>query len=162
MLEREQALGRLLQLLGTSERSPGRDDIRAFRGALPWPAAGRVIRSFGRHYLPKYATYTVCNGLRLDVAAGAPVAAIFSGVVAYAQYFKGYGNMVVVDHGRQVFSLVAGLATIFVRVNQHVDMGVQLGLAPPPSEEGNLYLEVRVGDKPQDPQRWLQLQEGRS
>jgi septal ring factor EnvC (AmiA/AmiB activator) len=162
MLEREQALGRLMQLLGTSDRSPAGDDIRRFRGALPWPAGGPVVRSFGRHYLPKYATYTLCNGIRLDAPAGARVTALFSGVVAYAQFFKGYGNMVVVDHGHQVFSLVAGLATIFVRVNQRVSMGLELGMAPPPSEEGNLYLEVRMGDKPQDPQRWLQLREGRS
>ena len=162
MREREQALGRLMELLGEERRASGGQDIRRFKGALPWPAPGRVVQSFGRHHLPKYATYTLCNGVRLDVPSGTPVTAVFGGVVAYAQHFKGYGNMVVVDHGNQVFSLAAGLATIFVRVDQRVGMGLQLGLAPPPSAEGNLYLEMRVGGRPEDPQRWLQLEEGRS
>lgn len=162
MREREQALGRLMELLGESRRGPGGEDIRRLKGALPWPAPGRVVQSFGRHHLPKYATYTVCNGVRLDVPSGTPVTAVFGGVVAYAQHFKGYGNMVVVDHGHQVFSLAAGLATILVRVNQRVSMGSELGLAPPPTADGNIYLEVRVGGRPEDPQRWLQLEEGRS
>lgn len=162
MREREQALGRLMVLLGEERRGAGGGDIRRLRGALPWPAPGRVVQSFGRHYLPKYATYTLCNGVRLDVPSGTPVTAVFGGVVAYAQHFKGYGNMVVVDHGQQVFSLAAGLATILVRANQRVSMGLQLGLAPPPTAEGNIYLEVRVGGRPEDPQRWLQLEEGRS
>jgi murein hydrolase activator len=162
MREREQALGRLMQLLGSRERSEAAEDVRRFRGAMAWPAPGRVIVGFGRHYLPKYATYTVCNGIRLDVPASTSVGAVFPGVVAYAQHFKGYGNMVVVDHGHRVFSLVSGLATIFVRVNQRVAMGLALGLTPPPTEDGNLYLEIRVDERPEDPRRWLQLKEGRS
>ncbi len=81
----------------------------------------------------------------------------FPGVVAYARHFKGYGNMVVLDHGNNVYSLVAGLGTIHVRVDQRVTMGMRLGLASPPTEGGNVYLEFRVGEKPQDPRRWLQL-----
>jgi septal ring factor EnvC (AmiA/AmiB activator) len=95
------------------------------------------------------------------VPSGAPVEAVFPGVVAFARHFKGYGNMVVVDHGHGVYSLVAGLGTIHVRVNQSVTMGLRLGLAAPPSDDGNLYVEIRVGGEPQDPRRWLQLEEAR-
>jgi septal ring factor EnvC (AmiA/AmiB activator) len=102
----------------------------------------------------------VCNGLRFAAPAGDPVRAIFPGVVAFAQHFKGYGNMVVIDHGNDVYSLAAGLATIHVRLDQRVSMGSQLGLASPPVDEGNVYFEIRVGEKPQDPRRWLQLAEG--
>jgi septal ring factor EnvC (AmiA/AmiB activator) len=159
--EREQALQRLIGVLASRERFTGKEDIRRYRGALPWPVTGEVVRSFGRHYLPTYSTYTVCNGLRLGASSGAPVRAVFPGVVAYARHFKGYGNMVVVDHGRDVYSLVAGLGTIHVRLNQSVSMGLQLGLAAPPKEDGNVYFEIRVGEDPQDPRRWLQLEEGR-
>jgi septal ring factor EnvC (AmiA/AmiB activator) len=65
--------------------------------------------------------------------------------------------MVVIDHGNDVYSLVAGLATIHVRVNQRVEMGLRLGLASPPSDNGNVYFEIRVGKKPEDPARWIQL-----
>jgi len=157
MREREQALERLLETLGNRQRFTGSDDIRTFRGALPWPVTGRVVRGFGKKYLPKYSTYTVCNGLRFDTPSGSEVQAVFPGQVAYARFFKGYGNMVVIDHGANVYSLAAGLATIHVRVNQRVDMGLRLGLASPPSEEGNTYFEIRVGKKPEDPRRWLNL-----
>jgi septal ring factor EnvC (AmiA/AmiB activator) len=161
MRQREQALGRLMGVLASKERWSGKEDIRRYRGALPWPAHGTVVRTFGRHYLPKYTTYTVCNGLRFNVASGEAIRAVFPGIVAYAQHFKGYGNMVVVDHGRGVYSLVAGLATIHVRLNQRVSMGLQLGLAAPPADDGNLYFEIRVGETPDDPRRWLQLAEDR-
>ncbi len=162
MRDREQALGNLMARLATADRLSDTDDMRSFRGALPWPASGRVVRSFGRHYLPKYSTYTVNNGVRMDVAGGAPVTAVYPGVVAYARFFKGYGNMVVLDHGHGVYSLVAGLATIHVRLDQTVTIGTRLGLASPPTEDGNLYFEIRVDDEPRDPMRWLTLQEVRS
>ena len=155
--QREQALERLLATLSDRRRFSGADDIRKFRGALPWPVQGRIVQGFGRRYLPKYSTYTVCNGLRFDARSGVEVSAVYPGEVAYARFFKGYGNMVVIDHGQDVYSLVAGLATIHVRVNQRVDMGLRLGLASPPKDDGNIYFEIRVGKKPQDPRRWLQL-----
>ena len=162
MRQREKALAQLMTVVASQERITTREDIRRFRGALPWPAEGDVVRTFGRHYLPKYATYTLCNGLRLNVQSGSEIGAVFAGVVAYAQHFKGYGNMVVVDHGHDVYSLVAGLAAIHVRLDQRVSMGMTLGVAPPPTADGNLYVEIRVDKTPQDPRRWLQLVEGRS
>jgi septal ring factor EnvC (AmiA/AmiB activator) len=154
---REAALQRLINVLSSKERFTGREDIRGYRGALPWPVEGRVVQGFGRQRLAKYNTYTVCNGLRFDAPGSSPVEAVFPGIVAYARHFKGYGNMVVLDHGNNVYSLVAGLGTIHVRVDQSVTMGMRLGLAAPPAEGGNVYLEFRVGEKPQDPRRWLQL-----
>ena len=159
--QREQALGRLMEVLATRERLTGKEDVRRYRGALPWPVEGEVAQAFGRHYLPKYATYTVCNGLRFNAPSGAPVQAVFQGTVAYAQHFKGYGNMVVIDHGNEVYSLAAGLAAIHVRVDQRVEMGTRVGLAAPPDDEGNVYFEIRAGGTPQDPRRWLQLAEDR-
>jgi septal ring factor EnvC (AmiA/AmiB activator) len=160
--ERETALERLVGVLASRQRFTGREDIRGYRGALPWPVEGRVVQGFGRHRLPKYSTYTVCNGLRFDVPGSTPVNAVFPGVVAFARHFKGYGNMVVLDHGHDVYSLVAGLGTIHVRVDQSVTMGMRLGLASPPTDGGNVYLEFRVGQKPMDPRRWLQLKGGPS
>jgi len=157
--QREQALSRLIQVLSSRDRFTGKEDIRRYRGALPWPVDGSVVRTFGRHYLAKYSTYTVCNGLRYAAPGQAPVRAVFPGMVAYAQHFKGYGNMVVIDHGNGVYSLAAGLATILVRLDQRVSMGTQLGLASPPADDGNVYFEIRDRESPQDPRRWLQLAE---
>jgi len=158
--EREAALERLVGVLASKQRFTGQGDIRGYRGALPWPVEAEVVQGFGRQKQAKYSTYTVCNGLRFDVPGSAPVTAVFPGVVAFARYFKGYGNMVVLDHGHDVYSLVAGLGTIHVRVDQSVTMGMRLGLASPPAEGGNVYLEFRVDQEPVDPRRWLQLKGG--
>jgi septal ring factor EnvC (AmiA/AmiB activator) len=147
--QREQALGRLMEVLASRERLTGREDVHRYRGALPWPVEGEVVQGFGRHYLPKYATYTVCNGLRFRLPSGAPVLAVFPGIVAYAQHFKGYGNMVVIDHGNR-YSLAAGLATIHVRVDQRVSMGTRVGLATPPDDEGTSTSKFAPGGSPQD------------
>jgi septal ring factor EnvC (AmiA/AmiB activator) len=160
--EREASLERLVGVLASRERLTGGEDIRAYRGALPWPAQGSVVQDFGRQRLEKYAAYTICNGIRFDAPSSSEIDAVFPGVVAFARYFKGYGNMVVLDHGHDVYSLVAGLGTIHVRVDQRVTMGTRLGLASPPKEGGNVYFEIRVAEKPEDPRRWLQLKGGSS
>ncbi len=160
--EREASLERLVGVLASKQRFTVKEDIRAYRGALPWPVEGPVVQGFGRQKLAKYSAYTVCNGIRFDAPSSASVNAVFPGVVAFARHFKGYGNMVVLDHGNDVYSLVAGLGTIHVRVDQSVTMGMRLGLASPPKEGGNIYLEIRVAEKPEDPRRWLQLKGGTS
>jgi septal ring factor EnvC (AmiA/AmiB activator) len=70
--------------------------------------------------------------------------------------------MVVLDHGHGVYSLVTGLGTIHVKVDQRVTMGTRLGFASPPTDGGNIYLEIRVNERPEDPRRWLQLERGAS
>jgi septal ring factor EnvC (AmiA/AmiB activator) len=160
--QREASLQRLVGVLASRQRFTGNEDIRGYRGALPWPVEGRVVQNFGRQKLEKYSAYTVCNGIRFDAPSSSSVSAVFPGVVAYARHFKGYGNMVVLDHGNDIYSLVAGLGTIHVRVDQRVTMGMRLGLASPPKEGGNVYLEFRVAEKPEDPRRWLQLKGGSS
>jgi septal ring factor EnvC (AmiA/AmiB activator) len=160
--QREASLQRLVGVLASRQRFTGNEDIRGYRGALPWPVEGPVVQNFGRQKLEKYSAYTVCNGIRFDAPSSSAVNAVFPGVVAYARHFKGYGNMVVLDHGNDVYSLVAGLGTIHVRVDQRVTMGMRLGLASPSKEDGNVYLEFRVAEKPEDPRRWLQLKGGSS
>lgn len=157
---REAALERLFERMSRTRRFTGKENVFSYRGALPWPVRGRTVLGFGRHYLAKYATYTLCNGLRLKVRTGEEIHAIFSGVVAFARFFKGYGNMVVVDHGHEVYSMIAGFSSIHVRLNQKVSMGTKLGLAGRTTDEGNIYVEIRVKGKAEDPRRWLQLQQG--
>jgi murein hydrolase activator len=90
-------------------------DIRLLRGGLPWPVkAPTVVAPFGKRRDAQYGTFTVSHGLLLDVPPGEPVTALAAGKVAYAQFFKGYGNLVIVDHGSEVYSLYARLASMLV------------------------------------------------
>lgn len=130
--------------------------IAAFRGSLPWPAAGRVVAGFGRRRHPRFDTYTVQNGVELDTPAGAAVTAVHEGTVAFAERFRGYGLMAIVDHGGGSHTLYAHLAELSVRVGDRVVAGTVLGNAGEREEGGRgLYFELRRNGQPEDPQTWL-------
>lgn len=130
--------------------------VRLLRGGLPWPVEeARVVRAFGRFRDPRYATVVLHPGWDLAVPPGAEVKAVAGGRVVYAQFFKSIGNLVIVAHGEDVYTLYGRLATMFVSGGQRVAMGEPLGLAGLQANESNLYFEVRNGTVAQDPALWL-------
>ena len=110
MEELAQAEARLQQLLSGLEGAEVAVPLGAFRGSLPWPVEGRVRAGFGRRKHPRFDTYTVHNGLEIDAPPDAEVRAVHEGRVVFADRFRGYGLMVVVDHGAKHHSLYAQLA----------------------------------------------------
>jgi len=156
--EIQEAQGRLERLwgkvAGAAEGLSGQ--VRLLKGGLPWPVEeGQLVRGFGRHRDPRYATVVLHPGWDLAVPPGAEVRAVAAGRVVYAQYFKSLGNLVILAHGDDVYTLYGRLATMFVSGGQRVAMGESLGLAGPPGPSGNLYFELRNGTKAQDPAQWL-------
>jgi len=153
------AEARLERLWGTVAGEPGggRADVEILRGGLPWPVRGEVVRGFGPRRDPRYGTVTVSNGLHLTAPSGESVTAIAPGTVAYAQFFKGYGNLVIVRHGERLYSLYARLSSMLTGAGRRVAMGDPLGVVGPAGDQdGNFYLEVRLGQEPQDPRQWLE------
>ncbi len=159
LAEARDAEGRLERLWGSVSAAPETEpaDVKLLRGGLPWPVRwAQVMRPFGAQRDPRYGTKTVSNGVILMVPAGEEVHAIAKGKVVFAQYFKGYGNLVIVNHGREVYSLYAQLASMFAHTGQRVAMNEPVGIAGRgEGASGNLYLEIRVGQNPQDPLGWL-------
>jgi murein hydrolase activator len=138
----------------------GRDLHTGFaqlRGRLPRPAAGNIEVGFGRLVNPRFNTVTVQNGIDIRAAAGTPVYAVAPGRVAHAGWFKGYGNLVIVDHGDGYHTLVAHLASMSTAMGEEVRAGTQLGtVGDTGSLKGTyLYFEVRERGRPVDPRAWL-------
>jgi septal ring factor EnvC (AmiA/AmiB activator) len=130
--------------------------LPVFRGSLPWPVAGEVRVPFGRRKHPRFDTYTVQNGLDIEAPANAPVLAIHEGTVAFADFFQGYGLMVVLDHGGKHHSLYAHLAESRVQAGDRVRVGQEIGTVGTSGLEGTgLYFEMRFQGKPVDPADWL-------
>jgi septal ring factor EnvC (AmiA/AmiB activator) len=123
--------------------------LRPFRGALDWPVDGPVVRNFGRG--------SSANGIEISAAESAgPVVAIHDGTVAFAGPFAGYGNLVIVDHGAQTFSLYGDLLDIGVQKGSRVEQGHAVGTSGPiPSGSDGIYFELRVDAHPVDPLQWL-------
>ena len=157
--EAETRLQRLLQGLTTDDVAV---PIPAFKGNLPWPVAGRVRVPFGRRKHPKFDTYTVENGIEIDAREGAPVTAVHEGTVAFADRFRGYGLMVVLDHGGKHHTLYAHLADLRVQPGQRVASGQVLGTVGSGVEGPGLYFEVRFQGRPEDPAEWLDRADARS
>jgi septal ring factor EnvC (AmiA/AmiB activator) len=151
--EAESRLQNLLSGLGEGEVAV---PLGAFRGGLPWPVEGRVRAGFGRRKHPRFDTYTVHNGIEIEAPPDAPVRAVHEGRVVFAERFRGYGLMVVVDHGGKHYSLYAQLAEVAVAPGQDVTTGTVLGTADPEGPDGpGVYFEMRYQGRPEDPMDWL-------
>ena len=127
------------------------------RGRLPWPAAGAIRIAFGQRVELAFGTVTSHNGLDIGAPAGARVQAIAAGQVVYANWLRGYGQMIIIDHGEQYHSVVAHLASVDVQVGDTVTPGQALGtVGNTGSLRGTiLYFEIRYKGTPVDPRPWL-------
>ncbi len=122
--------------------------LRPFRGDLEWPVNGVVKRRFGRG--------TASNGIEIASAEGAQAVAVHDGVVAFAGTFAGFGNLVILDHGSQTFTLYGDLLEITVKKGARVEHGQPVGtVGPTSSGSDGLYFELRVDGRPVDPVQWL-------
>jgi len=154
--ELAQAEVRLQQLLAGLGGADAAVPVAAFRGSLPWPVSGPVRAGFGRRKHPRFDTYTIHNGIEIESPPDAPVQAVYEGTVAFADRFRGYGLMVVVDHGGKHHSLYAQLAELAVTPGQHVAAGDVLGTSGPGGGDGpGVYFEMRYQGRPEDPLDWL-------
>ena len=160
--ELEEAEARLQRLLQGLTAEDVAVPIPVFKGSLPWPVAGRVRVAFGRRKHPKFDTYTVENGIEIAAPEGAAVTAVHEGTVAFADRFRGYGLMVVIDHGGKHHTLYAHLADVRVQAGQKVTAGQALGVVGSGVEGPGLYFEVRFQGRPEDPTEWLTRVEGHS
>jgi septal ring factor EnvC (AmiA/AmiB activator) len=130
--------------------------IGPFRGALPWPARGRVTARFGPRTGNGAGQRATSSGIELAIPEGDAVRAVHEGIVAFAGPFTGYGNLVIVQHGEQTYSLYGYLSGLHVSRGDHVPAQAAVG-ASGLSPAGNpaLYFELRVDGEPVDPLQWL-------
>jgi septal ring factor EnvC (AmiA/AmiB activator) len=127
------------------------------RGRLPDPVRGVLLASYGRVFDPDSRTTTFRKGVAWEAPVGTPVTAVASGRVRYAGRFRGYGNVVILDHGGDHFTVSAHLDRIDVAMGQAVAAGAEIGVVGETgSLEGpRLYFEIRRGGEALDPADWL-------
>jgi len=125
--------------------------IRPFRGDLDWPVAASATRRAARSGTSQGST-----GIDIASPEGTPVSAVHDGSVAFAGPFGGFGNLVIVEHGGQSFSLYGNLLEMSVTKGDRVERGQPIGtvgLAPAGSSE--LHFELRIDGQSVDPLQWL-------
>ena len=130
--------------------------LRLFRGDLERPVDGDMAAPFGQHQQTQFGTTIVRNGIEISAAQGSLVTAVHEGQVAFADTFTGFGNLVILDHGGQSYSLYGYLSFLAVQRGAHVDRHEVLGtVGRAPAGPTALCFELRIDGKPVDPVEWL-------
>ena len=132
-------------------------DILDKKGRLVLPVTGKILNKFGRKKDKQYGSFIVHNGINIKTRTGTPVRSIFNGKVLYTGELEGYGNLVIIGHGKDFHSLYGHLDRIDAKPNQVVQVGDIIGLS---GDTGSLvgetlYLEIREKGKPIEPVLWF-------
>jgi len=130
---------------------------RGTKGTLPWPADGQVISYFGRQKHPTFNTYVQRKGIEIKTTEGSFINAVMPGTVVYADWLKGYGLVIILDHANGYFSLYAHASKILAKVGERVAEGSPIGETGDTGMigENTLYFELREGAEAVDPLQWL-------
>lgn len=126
------------------------------RGRLRLPVRGELINRFGT---PRADGGSSWRGVFIRAASGGEVKAVADGRVAFADWLRGFGNLVIVDHGEGYLSIYGYNESVLRRVGQTVragDVVASVGNTGG-SEESGLYFELRHRGQPIDPLRWVSL-----
>lgn len=129
----------------------------AHKGLLIIPVKGRITSLFGPYKNRKYNITNFRSGIDIKADKGEPIRSVFQGRVLYSSWFKGYGNMIIIDHGNNYYTIYAHLEEIFKSKGDAVETREVIAtVGDTGSMEGaKLYFEVRHHGKPQNPLVWL-------
>ncbi|HED00584.1 MAG TPA: hypothetical protein ENN18_09395 [Proteobacteria bacterium] len=160
--ERLNATIRALQLKMEEEvrQKPDTQPLRGFaaqKGKLDPPVKGKVIGLFGRVRRSKSGATIIRNGIDIQAPTGTEIRSIYTGRVIYIGNLRGYGNIMILDHGDKYYSLYAHASKFFKEAGGLVKKGETIGLV---GAVGYLlgeclYFEIRNGGKPENPLSWI-------
>jgi Membrane-bound metallopeptidase len=149
-----QLLAELTQLLDDLPEDLGENaHFAQLKGQLDMPLNGDIIRGFGT----LRAGNSRWDGIVVAGQSGQPVTASAYGRVAFADWLRGYGLLVVIDHGDDYMSLYGHNQSLLVEVGDWVQAGQEIATA---GQSGNIsqsgvYFEIRKQAKPENPKPWL-------
>lgn len=118
-----------------------------------WPLTGTLLAGYG-NAMPDGRR---SEGLLIAAAAGSPVYTVAAGRVVYADWLKGYGMLMVIDHGRGNMSLYANNDALLKDVGESVTPGERIATVGTSGAQSRaaLYFEMRLNGQPQNPNTWL-------
>ena len=150
-------VGRALSALAL-QRSEALQGVRiaSETALLDWPVRGNIVSHFGVREHPVYQTGTFNSGIVISAPPGTPVRAAGSGVVLFEGVLQGFGQVVIIDHGRNMSTVYAHLADIMVTENDEITVGAVIGTVGNTGTGGySLHFEVRIGDSARNPLDYL-------
>ncbi len=148
--KREEELARIrtIQNLATS------GNFAKMKGKLPWPVTGKVVSKFGIQKNPTLNTETENSGIDIQSNAGTHIISVLDGVISTITYIRGYGNIIIVDHGGNYSTVYAHVDDISVRESEYVQAGKTIAKVGG-TNTSYLHFEVWGNQKKLNPQNWL-------
>lgn len=156
-------LNATVEVLNLEDAAPGSQatllgsDFISSKGLLQLPVKGKIISSFGRSMIGYLNTETFRNGINIQTERGEPIQSIYYGRVLFSEWYKGYGNLMIIDHGDHYYSVYAHLEERLKFKGEKVEAGATIGTAGDTGSMtgAGLYFEVRHRGKPMDPLEWI-------
>jgi len=147
-----QLVEKLAQVLPNAQ--PASIPFKSLRGKLALPVIGKVRNQFGARRPESTMAWT---GWFLRAAANQPVKAVAAGRVVYADWLRGFGNLLIIDHGQGFMSLYGNNETLYKQVGDVLRGGDTIATVGSSggNEESGLYFELRFEGKPFDPNKWV-------
>lgn len=157
--ELKSASVRILKVIREAEKKDSfvAKGFSKLKGKLPWPLNGKIAIPYGSQRDPKFNTPIFRSGTYIKSNKDVFARAVHRGRVVFAEWFKGYGQLVIINHGEGYHTLYGSLSEIFakvgdiIKVNQIIGRVGNSGVLNAPS----LYFELRYKGKPLDPVQWL-------
>ena len=122
------------------------------KGSLPMPARGVIITKYGEQKTKGVSA----KGITVATRTQAQVISPFDGTVIFADKFRGYGNMIIIEHDSGYLSLLSGLGSVDVELGQMLLAGEPVGQMPL-SGAAELYIEIRKNNQPINPSAWFKI-----
>lgn len=133
------------------------DDFRKAKGRLPWPVRGKVITPYGRVRDAKSKTYINNTDIEISSLAGTKVQSVFKGLVRMITYLPGYGNTIIIDHGKGYYTVYSHLDEIYVEKGELINTGHIMATVRDASFSGDSRLGFGIygGNETYNPKLWL-------
>ncbi|HED18817.1 MAG TPA: peptidase M23, partial [Gammaproteobacteria bacterium] len=149
----QKLLASLQELLADIPAELSQQPFRSLKGKLHWPARGRLTARFGNR---RGSSGLVWQGVMISAPEGTRVRAVSQGRVAFADWMRGFGLLLIIDHGEGYMSLYGHNQALYKEVGEWVDTGevvATLGTSGGQTRSG-LYFELRHNGRPVNPVRW--------
>jgi murein hydrolase activator len=159
----EEAASRLESIIKSLTREDDAADnvsyngLESLKGLLNLPVRGKIVSRFGAYNDPKHNVVNFKNGIEIQTDRGEPIRAVSNGKIIYSGWLKGYGNIIIIDHGKNYYTVYAHLEETFKSKGDMVEIEEVIATA---GDAGSLsgpglYFEMRHHGKPIDPLEWI-------
>ena len=127
------------------------------KGQLPWPAAGRVVKRFGRTWNSERKTTTENPGIDIKGKPGSPIRSVIGGIITTITYIRGYGTTIIIDHGGGFYTVYSHVTNVETNEESEVKAGdiiAYMGEAGT-IDGSKLHFEIWGHGQKLNPEKWL-------